>query len=131
MALSNVFYHNNAIASPELTKLIGELKNLHWSIPPSGIPGNHPPRYVCALGDGSRIVGSPNRVLYIKNKSYPESFAYPAYQCAKSSSALYRPKKIPINLAKLILKLRKIVQSSYGNRAKNIHRMFNVCVCNL
>ena len=130
MALSNVFYHPKILDHNELVNLTKELKQLPWCIPPSGIPGNNPPRFVAALGDGSRIAGTHSKILYIKNKRYPKTVAYPAFQCAKSSSAMYNMRRIPLKLAKLIIKLRQLVKSSYGDLAIDIDKMFNVCVCN-
>ena len=127
---SSVTYHTKVMDNELLDKVTQEAKNIHWCIPPAGIPGNNPPRYVGALGDGSNITMIGGRIAYVKNNTYPNITSYPLYQCAKNSSAQYLMKKIPKNIAKLIVKLRKLVQKSYGNKAKDINKMFNVCVCN-
>ena len=123
------YYHKNVMNPTLLDKVTKEVLNLNWCRPPSGIPGNNPPRYVCALGDGSRIKYK-KRLFYIRQKKFPKITSYPLYQCAKNSSCEYLMKKIPRNLCKLIVILRKLVKDSYGDRVIDIDNMFNVCVCN-
>ena len=55
MSKSDVHYHNDVMSPDLLQKVTQEVLNIDWCIPPAGIPGNHPPRYVAALGDGSKI----------------------------------------------------------------------------
>ena len=125
-----VFYHKNVLKPEDLQNTIEEVKNLNWCIPPAGIPGNHPPRYVSVLGDGSRVLHNKNKIIYFKQKSFPEHTSYPLYQCAKNSSGIYKMNKITPNLVKLITKIRKLVTTSYNKYAHNVDDMFNVCVCN-
>lgn len=131
MSHSNIYYQPNIMDSLLLKQVILDVKNIKWSRPPSGIPGNLPPRYVAALGDGSKIFTNKKKVIYIKPKNYPNITSYPIFQCAKNSSAHYKMNKIPKNLCKLIGILRNLVKDRYKNNAINVDNMFNVCVCNL
>lgn len=130
MSKSDVYYHNNVMSPKLLQKVTQEVLNIDWCIPPAGIPGNHPPRYVAALGDGSNISSKNNKIFYSYPRNFPKTTSYPLFQCAKNSSAHYKMKKIPKNLCYLIKIIRNLVQQSYNNTAINVNDMFNVCVCN-
>ena len=125
-----MYYETNVMPSRLLEKVVQEVKNLPWSRPPAGIPGNYPPRYVAALGDGSNVSSKANKVFYKKQPNFPDTTCYPIFQCAKNSSAHYRMNKIPPNLVRLITILRQLVKKNYGDNAINTNDMFNVCVCN-
>lgn len=124
------YYHQNVMNGRLLRNVIREVLDIDWCIPPSGIPGNNPPRYVAALGDGRSIQKIGKKIMYIRPKNFPSTTSYPLYQCAKNSSAEYTMKRIPNNLSKLILVLRDLVRKSYGKKVIDVEKMFNVCVCN-
>ena len=56
--MTNIFYKKNVFNSSILDTIVEKSIDLPWCKPPSGIPGNNPPRNVCVLGDGSTIVGT-------------------------------------------------------------------------
>lgn len=112
-----------------LKNITQECIDLPWCQPPAGIPGNYPPRKVSVLGNGERIINVNGIPKKIKSQ-YPESVAYPLFQCAKNGSAIYKMRKFPKYLSQLIINLRKMVKSKYKHKAINIKKMFNVAVCN-
>lgn len=130
MTLSSVHYETDVMPPELLKKVVQEVKNIQWCRPPAGIPGNYPPRYTAALGDGSHVSTKANKVFYKKQPNFPNITSYPLFQCAKNSSAHYQMNKIPPNLVRLISILRQLVKKNYGENAININDMFNVCVCN-
>ena len=125
-----IFYENNVMDPKMLSKVISESLEIPWCLPPAGIPGNHPPRNVGVLGDGSTIKHRKNKLYYSKPENYPIVTSYPLYQCAKNSSAIYKMRPISKYISKLILHLRTLVKKHYRENVINVDKMFNVVVCN-
>jgi len=128
--MTNIFYKKNVFNSSILDTIVEKSIDLPWCKPPSGIPGNNPPRNVCVLGDGSTIVGTITKPRQKKYLKYPKNVSYPLYQCAKNSSASYVMRPIPHTFSKIILQLRNIVKTTYKDKVIDVDNMFNVIVCN-
>ena len=126
--MTNIFYKENVFNNSNA--IVKESINLPWCKPPSGIPGNNPPRNVCVLGDGSSIVGTIDHPKHKKYCRYPKNVSYPLYQCAKNSYASYTMRPIPNTFSKIILQLRDIVRATYQDKVIDVDSMFNVIVCN-
>ena len=128
--MNQIHYVRDAL-TPELIKnVMDESLKIPWCKPPAGIPGNHPPRNVCVLGDGSSIKKIKETIYRTKKAYFPKNVSYPLFQCYKSSTAHYEMRSIPKYTSQLILKLREIVKEKYGRNAVNVDNMFNVVVCN-
>jgi hypothetical protein len=128
--MNRIFYKDNALDKEFLKNVLEESQNLPWCKPPAGIPGNNPPRNVCVLGNGSTVIGTPGSPKYKTSCNYPKNVSYPLYQSAKSSCGVYRMRPIPLNISKLIIKIRGYVKKFYNKSAIDIESMFNVVVCN-
>ena len=128
--MTNIFYKENVFNNSTLNAIIKESINLPWCKPPSGIPGNNPPRNVCVLGDGSSILGTIEQPKHKKYCRYPKDVAYPLYQCAKNSYASYTMRPISHIFSNIILQLRDIIKNKYKDKVIGVDNMFNVVVCN-
>lgn len=130
--MPKVTYKENFIEDTTfLNDVLSDAQNLKWCLPPAGIPGNNPPRYVSVFGNGATIRDDQTSNLVNKPNFYPKEVAYPMYQCAKSSSCIYNLQPIPKNLSKLILYMRNSVRDIYGSDIIDVDNMFNVGVCSL
>jgi len=112
-----------------LDELKSEALDLPWCVPPAGIPGNNPPRNVAVIGNNQSIVDDGDGNVQFEGLAISET-SYPLYQCAKNSSAIYKTRIFPPNIAKLVLRLRALVREKYEDRVVNVDKMFNVGVCN-
>uniref|UniRef100_A0A6C0JEC2 Fe2OG dioxygenase domain-containing protein n=1 Tax=viral metagenome TaxID=1070528 RepID=A0A6C0JEC2_9ZZZZ len=130
--MNRVFYQDKIIPSHLLEHVKSDIANIPWCRAPAGIPGNYAPRNVSVLGNGNIIRKSGKKVFYIREMGFGKTntVSYPLFQCAKSSTANYEMRKIPLGLAKLILHLRTVVKELYGSSVKNVDRMFNIIICN-
>lgn len=131
MSDSNNIQYCKDFLDPNLLQKVGiDALKFDWCIPPAGIPGNHPPRNVAVLGNGSNVTQMKNgRIMKIRSK-YPETVCYPLFQCAKICYGKYTMKPFTHHMNKLVLLLRKRATELYGDKLVNVNRMFNVAVCN-
>lgn len=129
--MERIHYRRNIIPDLLETGMKKEISKFNWCRAPSGMPGNKVPRNVFVLGDGSVIKGSDKLICYHSEDGRRlKDVSYPLFQCDKTSSATYSVRRIPNNIAKFILHLRKCVKEIYGENAVDVDRMFNVIICN-
>ena len=131
MSDSNNIQYCKDFLDPNLLQKVGsDVLKFDWCIPPAGIPGNHPPRNVAVLGNGSNIKKMKNGGIMKIRSKYPESVCYPLFQCAKICYGKYTMKPFTHHMNKLVLLLRKRATELYGDNLVNVNSMFNVAVCN-
>lgn len=129
--MERIHYKSDIIPKKLYKGITDEISNLPWCRAPSGIPGNTVPRNVSVLGDGTIIKGGSKLICYHSEEGkLIDSVSYPLFQCDKTSSAQFRVRRIPINLAKFVIHLRKCVKKIYGDNVVDINRMFNIIICN-